>query len=90
MLIGIDVGNTTITVGVFADGANIFLLHSWRLTTLHHDCGRMAAPVLARLGHVGISARSLQAAIVSSVVPVLEKNHPRDARAHSGDPQSVL
>ena len=75
MLIGLDVGNTNITVGVFADGVEyISPLHSWRLTTLHHmTADEMAAPVLAHLGHVGISAGSLQAAIVSSVVPVLER-----------------
>lgn len=74
-MIGLDVGNTNITVGIFADGAEyISPLHSWRLTTLHHmTADEMAAPMLAHLGHVGISAGSLHAAIVSNVVPVLER-----------------
>ncbi|WKZ32302.1 MAG: type III pantothenate kinase [Thermodesulfobacteriota bacterium] len=69
MLLTVDIGNTSITLGAFR-GAG--LTESWRLST---DAGRTAdeygASLVALLSSSGIKAPDLKAAIVSSVVPQL-------------------
>lgn len=75
LLIGLDIGNTNITVGLFDEGAgHISPRHALRLNTVHHATSdEVAAPLLAHLAHLGISPDSIGSAIVSSVVPVLDR-----------------
>jgi len=75
LLIGIDVGNTNITVGVFGDDAdNTSPLHSWRFTTKQYmTADEVSAPILTHLAHVGIHTGSIYSGIVACVVPALER-----------------
>lgn len=70
MLLAIDVGNTTVTLGVF-DGSN--LRATWRFAT---DVGRFADEygvlMLNLLMHEGISSDDIDVAVMSCVVPDLE------------------
>jgi type III pantothenate kinase len=67
MLLAIDVGNSTITVGVFADGT---LQRTWRLTT---DEGRSVdehgVRLIGVLSLAGITTDQIDAVVMCSVVP---------------------
>lgn len=69
MLIAIDIGNTTLQIGVFNDRK---IVHTWRLAT-HHD--RLADEygifVASLLRYEGIRTEGIDGAIISSVVPTL-------------------
>ena len=73
MLIGIDVGNTNITVGLFEEGqTGVDPERSWRLNTVRNaTADEIAAPLLAHLACSGITVERINHAIVSSVVPQL-------------------
>jgi len=73
MLIGIDVGNTNITVGLFEEEQKgVDPERSWRLNTVPNaTADEIAAPLLAHFLSSGIDPVSVHHAIVSSVVPVL-------------------
>jgi type III pantothenate kinase len=70
MLLAIDVGNTTVTLGIF-QGAD--LRSTWRFAT---DVGRFADEygvlMLNLLKHEGISAPDVDEAVMACVVPDLE------------------
>lgn len=70
MLLAIDVGNTNVTVGVFEDGS---LRATWRFAT---EVGKQADEygvlALGLLGHEGLGAADIDAAVMGSVVPDLE------------------
>ena len=69
MLIGIDIGNTTLQIGVF-DDRNI--VHTWRLATQHDRLSdEYGILVASLLRSEGIQIDQIDGAIVSSVVPVL-------------------
>lgn len=74
MLIGIDAGNTNITVGLFPeDTERIEPLFAWRFNTKADETGdELAAPILAHLLYKKIEPTSIRHAIVSSVVPALD------------------
>jgi type III pantothenate kinase len=84
LLIGIDVGNTNITVGIFDEGAGrISPVHSWRFTTKQYmTADELSAPILVHLAHVGIQPESICSGVVSCVVPALERSI-RAALAHT-------
>ncbi len=69
MLLTVDIGNTNITAGVYADAK---LKGHWRMATAHH---RMADEygiiVLGLLEHAGLHAADIQASALASVVPPL-------------------
>jgi type III pantothenate kinase len=71
MILAIDVGNTNITVGVFAGDA---LRESWRL---HTDLGKTGdeygAQMLAMFTNAGLDMRACSGVIISSVVPPLQR-----------------
>jgi type III pantothenate kinase len=70
MLLALDVGNTTVTLGVFQDKD---LRATWRFAT---DVGKFADEygvlMLTLLDHEGISADQVSRAVMSCVVPDLE------------------
>lgn len=70
MLLAIDVGNTNVNLGIFADGA---LKATWRVAT---DTSKLADEygvlLLSLLAHGGISAAEINGAVLGSVVPDLE------------------
>lgn len=70
MLLAIDVGNTTVTLGVFRDGV---LSATWRFET---DVGKFADEygvlMLNLLKHEGISDSDIDEAVMACVVPDLE------------------
>jgi type III pantothenate kinase len=69
MLLAIDVGNTQTVVGMFKDGE---LLEHWRLATERDATADLLAHRLAGLLDLrDLRLRDVDAAIVSSVVPVL-------------------
>lgn len=69
MLLTVDIGNTTITLGVFS-GAG--LKKSWRLSTdARKTADEYGAALLPLFSSSGIKAPDIKAAIVSSVVPSL-------------------
>jgi len=76
LLIGIAVGNTNITVGIFADAAGeLSPLQSWRFTTKQYmTADEMAAPIIAHLMHADFEAAGIHAGIVACVVPSLERS----------------
>ena len=69
MLLTVDVGNTNITLGVYADDE---LVGAWRVGTVH---GRMpdeyGLQFVGLLRHKGIEAEQLHGAALASVVPPL-------------------
>ena len=69
MLLAIDVGNTQTVIGMFQDGE---LVEHWRLATEREATADMLAHRLAGLLELrDLRLRDVDAAIVSSVVPVL-------------------
>jgi type III pantothenate kinase len=76
LLIGIDVGNTNSTVGIFADApGELTPLQAWRFTTKQYmTADEMAAPIIAHLMHAGLSAAHISAGVVACVVPSLERS----------------
>ncbi|MDD3185553.1 MAG: type III pantothenate kinase [Anaerostipes sp.] len=67
MLLGLDVGNTNITVGVF-DRED--LLDSFRITTkMQRTSDEFGALMCDMLSHKGINIAGIDAAIIGSVVP---------------------
>jgi len=76
LLIGIDVGNTNITVGIFADAADALApMQSWRFTTKQYmTADEMAAPIITHLIHAGYRAANIHAGVVACVVPSLERS----------------
>ncbi len=76
LLLAVDVGNTNIVLGVFdvSKAESGRLLHSWRLaTSRERTVDEYGLSVLALLRHSGLEAASIQAMVISSVVPPL---HP--------------
>lgn len=73
MLIGIDVGNTNITVGLFRDGnSGTDPDFSWRLNTVANaTADEIAAPLISHLLFHGLDPAGIDSAVVSSVVPDL-------------------
>lgn len=78
-LLVVDVGNTNIVLGVYA---NDELLHSWRLSTAR-DRTADEYGILAR-ELIGASARQLEGTIVSSVVPPVNHTIAEMVRKYFG------
>lgn len=69
MLIAIDIGNTTLQVGVFDD---LRIVHTWRLATDHKRLAdEYGILVASLLRSEGIQRERIDGAIISSVVPAL-------------------
>jgi type III pantothenate kinase len=69
MLLAIDVGNTTITIGLF-DGERLRV--TWRIATAHERLADEYAVILLGLLHVeGVQAGEIRDAVLVSVVPDL-------------------
>ena len=80
MLLAVDIGNTQTHVGVF-DGDE--LAHDWRLGTDPHLTSDELAATLGNLLELdGLSFVSLDAAIVSTVVPQLGPEYRRLCERH--------
>ncbi|MET0731421.1 MAG: type III pantothenate kinase, partial [Solirubrobacterales bacterium] len=80
MLLAVDIGNTQTHVGVF-DGDG--LAHDWRLGTDPHLTSDELAATLGNLLELdGLSFASLDAAIVSTVVPQLGPEYRRLCERH--------
>ena len=81
MLLAIDIGNTTLQVGIYSDRE---LGPTWRLATDH---GRLADEygilVVSLLRAEGIDPSAIDGAIVSSVVPGAVRRLPRCRAAAS-------
>jgi type III pantothenate kinase len=72
MLLVVDVGNTEITVGLFAGDQ---LSADWRLTTLaRRTSDEWAATLTSYLSHAGHSTNEIGAAIAASVAPSVTEN----------------
>ncbi|MGO0123082.1 type III pantothenate kinase [Desulfothermobacter acidiphilus] len=71
MLLALDVGNTNLTVGIFADKE---LRAAWRLATRHEQTSDELGLWLRQLlREEGIDPSSLTGVVVSSVVPPLDR-----------------
>jgi type III pantothenate kinase len=72
-LLAIDVGNTNVTLGVFAyDGSEASLMHHWRLSTHREQTSDEVLVTLKGLCDLAsFPIASIDAAILSSVVPPL-------------------
>jgi type III pantothenate kinase len=82
VLLAIDVGNTQTHVGMFRGDE---LVEHWRLTTDRQATADTLATVLANLlGLRDLSLRDVDAAIVSSVVPVLGHEYERLSARYLG------
>ena len=69
LLIAIDIGNTTLQIGVFNDRK---IVHTWRLATQHDRLSdEYGIFVASLLRYEGIQIAQIDGAIISSVVPVL-------------------
>jgi type III pantothenate kinase len=69
MLLAIDIGNTTVAVGVF-EGS--ILRRTWRFRTEREKtCDEFSLDIRAALGFAGIPTEDIKAVILSSVVPPL-------------------
>lgn len=68
MILAIDVGNTTVTLGLMdGDRAQGF----WRLTSGRHTADELGLWMLLLLNHAGCKLQDLQAVVMGSVVPGL-------------------
>jgi type III pantothenate kinase len=84
MLLAVDVGNTQTHLGAF-DGPD--LVRDWRLATAPSaTADELAATVSDLLRLDGLSFASLDAAIVSTVVPQLGPEYERLCERHIGKP----
>jgi type III pantothenate kinase len=69
MLLAIDIGNTTVAVGLFEDKA---LRRTWKFRTERDKtCDEYSLDILGALRFAGIEPTAVTAAIISSVVPPL-------------------
>ncbi len=69
MLLGIDIGNTNIVLGVFDDTR---IIHSWRLTTLRERTGdELGLLVEGLFANAQLDRRQVKSAVLASVVPPL-------------------
>ena len=69
MLLAIDVGNTNIVLGVFAEGR---LIHSWRLQTMRERTfDELGLLVDGLFAHRGLSPSQVTGVVLGSVVPPL-------------------
>ena len=67
MLLVMDIGNTNLKIGIFADNQ---LLHSWRMTTdVRRTSDEYGIQMESFFAHLGISTRDITGIIMSSVVP---------------------
>ena len=74
MLIAIDIGNTTLQIGVFDDRK---IVHTWRLATQHDRLAdEYGIFVGSLLRYERIDIERIDGAIVSSVVPALGPGLP--------------
>ena len=81
MLLAVDIGNTQTHIGAF-DGAE--LAHDWRLATDPHATADELAATLSKLLELdGLSFGSIDAAIVSTVVPQLGPEFRRLCERHT-------
>ncbi|HEY6726122.1 MAG TPA: type III pantothenate kinase [Polyangiaceae bacterium] len=75
MLLAVDVGNTNVTCGVFAEAD---LVHTFRLrSSRERTVDECAVSLHQMLALRGVAARDLSAAIVASVVPALTETFAR-------------
>ena len=82
MLLAVDMGNTQTHIGAF-DGSD--LAHVWRLATRPHlTADELAVTIGGLLEFDGLSFASLDAAIVSTVVPQLGPQYREIAERHIG------
>src|SRR5258706_7992438 len=69
MLLGIDIGNTNIVLGVFDDTR---IIHSWRLTTLRERTGdELGLLVEGLFANAQLDRRQVKSAVLARVVPPL-------------------
>lgn len=67
MLIALDIGNTNIKTGLFANGK---LLHSWRISSSRErTADELGIMMESFFAHVGVSLGVVEGIIVSSVIP---------------------
>ncbi len=80
MLLAIDLGNTSIVIGVFGEKQ---LLHHWRIATQEcksaDECGQRVKNLLAK---EGIAPEQIHKIIMASVVPPLEEILVEMSRRH--------
>jgi type III pantothenate kinase len=82
VLLAIDVGNTQTAIGMFRDGE---LVEHWRLATDRQATADKLATILANLlGLRDLRLREVDAAIVSSVVPVLGHEYEQVSERYLG------
>jgi type III pantothenate kinase len=71
MLLAVDVGNTNTVLGVFAEGK---LTHHWRIETApRRTADEYGILVTSLFAHARLEPRQVSAAVVSSVVPPLQR-----------------
>ena len=82
MLLAIDIGNTTMAIGVF-DGEDITA--TWRLATdVHKLADEYAAILLDLMPHSGLSLSDIKQAVICSVVPPLVPTFDELCRRYFG------
>lgn len=70
MLLALDVGNTNVTIGVFAGEK---LIHNWRLRTVHEQTSDEWGILLRNLFAIGgLDSAHIGGIVISSVVPILD------------------
>ena len=81
MLLAVDIGNTQTHIGAF-EGAD--LAHDWRLgTDPHATADELAATLTSLLALEGLALGSIDAAIVSTVVPQLGPEYRQLCERHT-------
>jgi type III pantothenate kinase len=69
MLLAIDIGNTNITLGLYAEQE---ITHAWRLATAHERMpDEYGLQLLGLLQHAGCGPEMIEAVVLASVVPPL-------------------
>jgi type III pantothenate kinase len=88
MLLAIDVGNTNITLGLYAGDV---LSESWRIETVHHRTSDEYGLIMHQLIAQGRHKESdVKAVIVASVVPVLTRTMEQIADRFFGVPAMIV
>jgi type III pantothenate kinase len=87
-MLAVDVGNTNTVLGVFRDGA---LVAHWRIQTIaERTSDELAVLVKTLLDMEGFSWKSINAGIISSVVPPTVFGLQKFFKAHCGGPALVV
>jgi type III pantothenate kinase len=88
MLLAVDVGNTNVTLGVFAGDR---LQATWRIATVHDRMPDEYGVLLNQLfAHRGLESASIRGVAIASVVPALTHVFTQVSRAYLGSDPLIV